>query len=194
MAALNINRGVHQIHAFLQSARITGFTGAVAVGIILGGLILGASVYQVSKGSFGEKKTSQQRLAQIESTVAKLQEEKSRQAVLIAATTAANASKQVHESALNGGAVTEEDVRYWQKQLSAYSMLTSTQVYIVGRSMSQFKDATKVTVHIDADRKDGAASGGAKYLIQALDFLQLYGYVESFDGKEAVVHIANSNP
>ncbi len=86
-----------------------------------------------------------------------------------------------------GGPHSEADVDYWRRQMQAYSMMRKVGLTIVGRAKSQFSGATKITVAVSA----GASS--PQRVNQALDFLQLFGYLESFDGAVATVHIAKDH-
>lgn len=92
----------------------------------------------------------------------------------------------VINQALNTGGYTERDLAYWRKQMMAFGLIKRMRLVIVGRAASKYAGATALTVEISAV---GSTPLSAPQIASALDFLQLYGYLESFDGKKAVVHV-----
>lgn len=89
------------------------------------------------------------------------------------------------QGALDG--VTESDVSYWRKQLLTYAVLRGVLLQITGRSTSPYDKAVQLSISVEPVDKNKPLD--AFQIAQALDFLQLYGYVESFDGKTAILHI-----
>lgn len=83
-------------------------------------------------------------------------------------------------------AKTENEIAYWRKQMEVFGAMVGAQIRIVGRSQSPYTDAVAIKVGI-SPKKDASIS--AKQTALVLDFLQAYGYVDSFDGKEALVHV-----
>lgn len=96
----------------------------------------------------------------------------------------AERSQVVNEAAAQG--LTEETIAYWRKQMMAFGMARKVAVTIQGRGKSSFKDAVRLDVLI-ASPEGKPLSVIA--IAQALDFLQLYGYVEKFDGRLATLHV-----
>lgn len=97
-------------------------------------------------------------------------------------------STKIMSGAISAGGYTEKDVAYWRKQMEAFGLMTGMKITIIGRSISKFAQAMTIKVELLP------ANGGAltpQQTARALDFLQLYGYLESFDGKTAIVHISN---
>lgn len=101
--------------------------------------------------------------------------------------------KQKEEAVINqaiqggGDGVSEYEVSYWRKQLLTYAVLRGVLLQIVGRSSSSYDHAVKLEITVEPVEKSKPLD--AMQVAQALDFLQLYGYVESFDGKTAIVHV-----
>lgn len=84
-------------------------------------------------------------------------------------------------------AKTENEIAYWRKQMEVFGAMVGAQIRIVGRSQSPYTDAVAIKVSISPKKDVSAIS--AKQTALVLDFLQAYGYVDSFDGKEALVHV-----
>lgn len=186
MAIFNIDLASHRLHSFLQRGKFTGFAVAGAAGAGIGAIYLGFTLYQVFIGPNHERDASLSRLTQIQATVVNLKTEKASQAAALERL--ANVPKVVQAAALNTGGFTEDDVNYWRKQMDAFTKMTGVQLNIVGRGASRYVNATKITVSVSLSSSTSGLSSSD--LAKALDFLQLYGYVESFNGTEAVVHIS----
>jgi hypothetical protein len=92
----------------------------------------------------------------------------------------------VINQALTAGGYTERDIAYWRKQMMAFGLIKRMRLMIVGRTASKFANATTLTVELSAV---GSTPLSGLQIASALDFLQLYGYLESFDGKKAIVHV-----
>jgi hypothetical protein len=94
--------------------------------------------------------------------------------------------QKVINQALNAGGYSERDLAYWRKQMMAFGLIKQMRLMIIGRSTSKFANATALTIELSAV---GSTPLSGLQIASALDFLQLYGYLESFDGKKAVVHV-----
>jgi len=88
--------------------------------------------------------------------------------------------------AFSSGGYTERDIAYWRKQMMAFGLIKGMRLSLVGRTASKFANATTLTVEIASPTPTPLSS---LQIASALDFLQLYGYLESFDGKMAIVHV-----
>lgn len=93
----------------------------------------------------------------------------------------------VVNAAVSGQGISEEELAYWRKQMDAFGLAKNMSLKVIGRGSSPYKQAVRIDVQI-------APAGPSKALAplsiaQALDFLQLYGYVENYDGNVATLHV-----
>lgn len=126
----------------------------------------------------------QLRLQQTQETLAKMKQEIAEQQTRLQ--TLAQAPAQAVAVVQSSGGYSDADVDYWRKQMSAFGQMTGLRLHIAGRGQSPYLGATKINVQI---QPTGKAALTAEQLVRALDFLQLYGFVETFSGQEAVVHV-----
>lgn len=124
------------------------------------------------------------RLTQTREALAKLKAEKADQANKLAALEAQKGKRP--EQTQEG--YTEGDVAYWRKQLDVFGAMAGMQLRIVGRGKSPYTGAIKVSITLEPAA--GTLALSTRQIAVTLDFLQSYGYVESFNGREAVVHIS----
>ena len=187
MARFNIDLASHAIHSFFQRGKFSGLAIAIGAGVVVGGAFFASALYQVSHTFNAERDASLARLAQSNSSIAALKKELAIQGPALQNLTVK--PKAEHEDTLPSSGFSEDDVNYWRKQMDAFAKMTGVQMNIVGRGPSRYMNAIKINVHL-ALSNTGSFTGLTNVdLIKALDFLQLYGYVESFNGTEAVVHI-----
>ena len=183
--SFSLGRLAHPAHAALQHSTQRSIVVLAVIGLIAGAGVAGAMIKPTWTRAQAEGAALDLRLSQTRETIAKLETEKAAQAQtlqkLMIAPVLATAQ------ALNVSGYTEDDIAYWAKQMALFTRMTGIRVEIVGRSASHFERATRLTVAVSA--ADGIPLSPFNTL-KALDFLQVYGYVESFDGKEAQVHIA----
>lgn len=85
-------------------------------------------------------------------------------------------------------AYTEGEIAYWRKQMNAFGALAGLNMRIVGRGKSDYMDAIRLEVEITA--RPGATLLTNRQVAASLDFLQAYGYVESFNGRVVMLHVA----
>lgn len=190
MAPFNFDQTRHQIHAFFHRRKFGGLIFAVGIGAAIGSMIFGASLYQVLNGIHGERDTALTRFSQTEKSIAALRKERAEQ--VAAAERSVISPQATHQTFLNVGSFSEDDIDYWRKQMDAFSRMSGVQLAIVGRGQSNYKNATKLNVSISLSSKGAQGGLSTLDLVKALDFLQLYGYVESFNGSEAIVHVSES--
>lgn len=187
MAAFNTEHKMHRVHALLQNRRWSGFVFFLGLGLVVGGALVGHASFRAHAGDAGQSAAAAKQIIDMREAIAKSKTESARlngevtRLEMAPAVAAANA--------LNTGGVSEDMVAYWRKQMDAFSQLTGVRLAITGRGASKFKDASKLIVSIAPMSSATAAAMPAADIAQALDFLQLYGYVESFNGSDAVVHI-----
>lgn len=93
----------------------------------------------------------------------------------------------VMEAAASDQGVTEEMINYWRRQMYVFGRVKNLNISVIGRAKSPYKGAVRLNVEI-ASAIPGKPAPRA-VLAQTLDFLQLYGYIESFDGAVATIHI-----
>lgn len=70
------------------------------------------------------------------------------------------------------------------RQLDEFGKVVDVDIKLTGRSESNYEKAIKLELLISANN--------LKQQGKALDFLQLYGYLESFDGNKAILHFRES--
>jgi hypothetical protein len=162
-------------------------TVAAMAGAAIGVGLVGTAMYTLSHSDMNQsinQKTRQ--IETIQKTLVKLKAEAGSQKIDLAKIEAAKANPT--KVFLSIGGHTEEDVEYWRKQMNAFSLMTGVTLSIVGRGASKYIDATALTVNVSIDKTQGYSN---RKIATALDFLQLYGYVESFNGNDAIVHLMN---
>lgn len=173
---------LHRLHTFCHG-RIRFLMAVIATALL--GLIIVAIQVVPAKLSEGKELSALARKGeQIKNATANMQRELNEQQAKL---------KEIQErpmkvinQALSAGGYTERDIAYWRKQMMAFGLIKRMRLMIVGRSASKFANATTLTVELSAA---GSTPLSALQIASALDFLQLYGYLESFDGKKAVVHV-----
>ena len=189
MASFNfsVSHFGHYAHAALQRAPKKSLLALFLLGSLLGG---GVSILLASSGA-ARAKTEVRSLAntigQMQETTAKLQAELAQQPPEI---------QRLHlgpilatQQAFNDSGYTEQDVAYWASQMELFGQMTGLRLEILGRAASKYSKAMQITVSVSAFGPEALSPFNTA---QALDFLQVYGYVESFDGKEARIHIAQN--
>ena len=189
MASFNIELWPHRVHAYLQRTPYQGFWFAAVAGACVSLALISVSSLHTLNNSSTDINALKFALKNTQKSIADLKEELIMQGNTLAVLE--NASDFAQTAALSAGGYTEDDVTYWRKQMDAYSKMTGTRLTITGRGSSPFKQATKLTVSISSNAMATVSTVSNGDLIKALDFLQLYGYVESFNGAEAVLHIAD---
>lgn len=193
MANFNIDLAQHRIHAFLNRSKANGFWMATGAGLCVAAALVAMSAFQASPGANSERALAATHLGQLKQTTAQLKAEKLIQTASL--DRLARAPIIAKDASLNSGGYSEDDVMYWRKQMEAFSLMTGVRLTVVGRGASQFKNATKLTVGVGPVGIGGSSTVGIAPadLIKALDFLQIYGYIESFNGVEAVIHISEKS-
>lgn len=180
MALFNTDLLSHNLRTALHRTRYNGFVIAVVSGLGIGFAVLGYSLTRPSNSDVTSLERTLKQQAITEATIIKLREQKARQDQDLAAMVDSKKRRPIAE---NKNVFAGEDVGYWNKQLFAFSQLTGMQLRITNTAPSRFKDAFQIKVDV---------SGRTPLdVVKALDFLQLYGYVESFDGSSAIVHISS---
>lgn len=187
MANSNIDLATHRIHAFLNRTKVNGFWIATGAGLCVATALVAMSAFQAPPGANSDRSSLATRLVQLRQTTAQLRAEKLVQTASL--DRLARAPTLAKDASLNAGGFSEDDVMYWRKQMEAFSLMTGVRLTVVGRGASQFKNATKLTVSVGPAASSSMVLPSAD-LIKALDFLQVYGYVETFTGTEAVIHIS----
>ena len=175
----------HRFHSFFQGTKVKWLWVSVFTGLVSCALIAAPSIWNLINGAAIPEETS---LVKIQETIEKLKAEKSSQVIAQSAKVGVNATGHIKQLVVLGG-YSESDVDYWRKQMDAFSLMTGVRLTITGRGASKFKNATRLTITIDASPKSGTPALAPVDLIKGLDFLQLYGYVETFNGTEAIVHV-----
>jgi hypothetical protein len=190
MANFSIDLASHRLHAFLQRKRYAGLALIVIAGAIIGAGTIAMATYQVVRHISPEREAALLRLEHTKSTIAKLRDERTAQAQALA--NLEKAPQVAQQTSLSNGGFTEDDVNYWRKQMAAFGQMTGVQLDIVGRGPSRYRNATKLNITVSLSGAGAQAGLSSVDVIKALDFLQLYGYVESFNGTEATVHISEN--
>lgn len=191
MAHFNIDLASHKVHSFLQRRKLGSLVIAVVAGAAVGSLFIGSALYQTVHAINPERDASLIRLNLTKASIEALKKEKAAQGPALEKLV--NAPKTAQEASLNASGFTEDDVNYWRKQMDAFAKMTGVQMTIVGRGPSRFQNSTKLSVNVALSNTGTFTGMTSTDLIKALDFLQLYGYVESFNGSEAVVHVSEIN-
>lgn len=125
------------------------------------------------------------RLAQIQESTGKLRTEKAAHEKTAAALESASP---VPDPETVRETYTEADIAYWRKQMQLFGAMNKSQIRIVGRGDSHFDAAIRLDVEILPAQDSVHLT--QKQIALALDFLQAYGFVESFGGNnKATVHI-----
>lgn len=173
------------------------------LGLLVSAVIVGY-FYVNDKNKFSDSGTNKERqLVQIKETIASLEKRKHDTQIKLQEIDASKADRLRDKSVVLGGepssngglsigGYSEEEIDYWRKQMDLFSMLNGTNMTITGRGTSSFRNAMQLTVKIVAT--PGVDETKVKRaILRALDFLSLYGYVDSFNGTEALVHIQRIN-
>lgn len=179
---VNWQQGRHALNELGNRPRaLLWVLGAAALAAVL----TAASFAVPAKARAGEElKTLRAATEQMRVAVANLKKEQTEQ---IAAAEREKAGPQrAMVGALSSGGYSEDDVAYWRKQMDAYGQMSGLRMTITGRTASSYQHATRISVQI-ASASSIAMS--PEQLVRALDFLQLYGHIESFNGSEAVLHV-----
>lgn len=175
---------MHRVHALAQAFPRKGILIAFGAGLISAILIMAVTSMPRIMSAKSEQQSILASLSQTQSTIEKLKREKIEQQTALQKLSLAPAIAQI--ASLNTGGYTESDVNYWRKQMAVFGLMTGVNLDIRGRGLSQYTGATKLTVGISSSKTTPLPPSS---IVNALDFLQLYGYVETFNGTEAVVHI-----
>jgi hypothetical protein len=150
-----------------RSVRLMAMVAAVTMSaVLLPGIYRGWEGLQKAKD----------RVAQTRAALATAAAAKSR----LEAAVADQKAQQV--AALQLAANDERIVDVWRKQMLAWSLMRGIDVTISSRGPSPYQGAVKLVIRI------GNASPAR--LLQTLDFLQLFGFLESYAKGEAVLHVS----
>lgn len=187
MVNLNSNKklSTHLIHEFFQKNVHRGFLYAIVTGLLFSSLISGYGIFRATIS--GAKVTPTSSIENARETLNKIKADKLEMENIIVQQL--KEPSLITNAAIRTGGYSESDVDYWRTQFKAYSLMMNIDMTIVGRGLSAFKNTSKLIVKISLKNEQGIINNSPDVLVKTLDFLQLYGYVESFDGNEAVVHI-----
>ena len=191
MANSTFDLALHRLHVLLQKRRLAGLIAVVAAGAVIGAIFVGFSVYKAATHYGPTRDAAMQRSSQAKAAIEMLKAE--RVAQVQALERLERAPQEAHQASLHAGGFTEDDVNYWRKQMAAFSQMTGVRLDISGRGPSRYQNATRISVSVSLAGSPIAGGLSAVDLVKALDFLQLYGYVESFNGTEAIVHVTEVN-
>ena len=190
MASSTFDLAMHRLHVLLQKRRLAGLVAVVSAGVAIGSIVVGYSAYKGATHYGPARDATMQRASQVRSAINMLKAE--RVAQVAALERLERAPQEAHQASLQAGGFTEDDVNYWRKQMAAFSQMTGVRLAISGRGPSRYQNATRLSVSVSLAGSPIAGGLSAVDLVKALDFLQLYGYVESFNGSEAIVHITEA--
>lgn len=186
MARYSFDLLMHKVHTLLQGSPRKGMWMTAGAGLGVAVAVIATIALPKVWSADVERQGHLAALAQTNETIDKLQHEKAAQQAALQKLRLSQGGTQ-KASPVGGGGYSESDVAYWRTQMSAFGEMTGVRMNIVGRGSSHYIGATRLTVSLKADAVDVDTP---IRLLKALDFLQVYGYVESFNGTEAVVHVA----
>lgn len=176
----------HQIHVITSNQKMRRIALGMAIVLCLAIVLLRA--IPAAHHAKAEIATIEQQIAQTQETIEKLKKEQQAQEVKFREMR--DAPARAMQAALNAGGFSEDDIAYWRKQMSAFGQMNRINIVILKRGTSKYANATELTVDITPMSTTPLTT---YQIATALDFLQLYGFIESFDGKTAVIHVGHTN-
>ena len=189
MAIFSFSQWNHALHQSVQTSSRKSLGLAVLFGG--GGAVLITLLMAIPRmqATQTEIVAITKNIEQTKTTITKLQGEKLQQPAVLESLNLQPLQAKI--AALTAAGYTQENILYWQKQMTAFGLMKGISLVIAARGISSYENSAKLTIQISpADMQPIAPM----LLAQTLDFLQLYGFVESFDGSQAIVHVSAEKP
>ena len=186
MSVFSIHTLRTSLHQWVQRSQKKSFFIACFLGGV--GAVSMASLVVIP--GLGERQTEQaalaKNMAQVQETLTKLHTEKMQQPETVRLLTAPSGQEMVIPPT-SVRIASDAHVAYWQKQMTAYGLMRGMNLVIRSREPSSYENSTKLTIEISSATSEPIAP---MVRAQSLDFLQLYGFVESSTSTQAILHVA----